>query len=590
MSAYIYYPDGTIVGSDYDDYLYGSSNGEWLLGFKGNDTIRGNGGNDYLEGDDGDDTLEGGSGNDALQGGNGNDTVSFFNTNHGVNANIAFGTSHTLGAGPTDDDTFAGIENISGSFYDDYLQGDEGNNRLDGNAGADVLQGWGGNDVLNGGFGTDTIIGGEGNDRIGGGFDHDYLQGGNGFDTVDYTYSYQGVFVSLTTEESHTLDPAYYVDSDSVYSFEGIAGSYFDDILEGNQVNNVLAGGDGNDRLSGLAGNDMLDGGNGNDILDGGAGGDVFIGGAGIDWVDYSQSANSVGVNLAGGYGNLGDALGDTYTGMENIIGSEYGGGDVLLGDEQSNNIDGRAGNDVIYGHGGDDFINGGDGVDYIDGGTGYDTASFVPPYGGIGPEGPGVSVDLQTGVVSGLGNDGEQIFNVEAVIGTDFDDIISGNAAANDLWGGVNQDRLSGRTGNDRLYGESGNDVLNGGDGDDLLLGGSGRDVMSGNLGHDVFVFGAVSETGTTATTRDIIRDFSKGNDLIDLSAIDANLSTAGDQAFTFIDDDPFFARGSAGQLRSFFSGSNTIIEGDVNGDGVADFQIQLTGNIHLSALDFIA
>src|SRR4051794_18663870 len=53
MSAYIYYPDGTIVGSDYDDYLYGSSNGEWLLGFKGNDTIRGNGGNDYLEGDDG---------------------------------------------------------------------------------------------------------------------------------------------------------------------------------------------------------------------------------------------------------------------------------------------------------------------------------------------------------------------------------------------------------------------------------------------------------------------------------------------------------------------------------------------------------
>jgi len=271
---------------------------------------------------------------------------------------------------------------------------------------------------------------------------------------------------------------------------------------------------------------------------------------------------------------------------MENIIGSEYFAGDVLIGDDLANTIDGRAGNDSIYAKGGNDFINGGDGVDYIDGGTGYDTASFVPPYGGIGPEGPGVSVDLQAGTVSGLGNDGERIVNVEAVIGTDFDDIIAGNEAANTLWGGVNQDHLSGRGGNDRLYGESGNDVMNGGDGGDRLQGGSGRDVMFGGLGHDVFVFGAASETGATATTRDSVGDFTKGEDLIDLSGIDANSHALGNQAFTYIDSDAF--TGSAGQLRSVFAGPSTIVEGDVNGDRVADFQIQLTGNINLSVLDF--
>ena len=78
-----------------------------------------------------------------------------------------------------------------------------------------------------------------------------------------------------------------------------------------------------------------------------------------------------------------------------------------------------------------------------------------------------------------------------------------------------------------------------------------------------------------------------SGGLDKIDLSGIDANTALAGDQAFTFIGTSSF--RGRPGELHTIRVNGVTVIEGDVNGDRIADFQIELSSTINLSVSDFL-
>lgn len=136
-------------------------------------------------------------------------------------------------------------------------------------------------------------------------------------------------------------------------------------------------------------------------------------------------------------------------------------------------------------------------------------------------------------------------------------------------------------------LAGLAGNDRLTGGLGADILRGGGGRDVLVGGAGADDFDFNAISETGKTAATRDGITDFQHRIDDIDLSTIDASTKKAGNQAFKYIGIADFHK--VAGELHYVFRGSNTVVEGDVNGDGRADFQILLTGHKVLTVGDFI-
>lgn len=409
MGASISWPDGTILGTDLDDYLYGTDEGNLMIGFKGNDHIRGNGGGDGLYGYEGNDLLEGGAGSDRIEGGLGNDTASYFNTFHGVIANLEFGTAKTLGAGPVYEDFLVSIENLEGSFYDDHIQGNELHNRLDGVAGNDVLMGWGGDDFLTGGFGVDFVIGGDGTDTVSGGFDNDTLQGNEGFDAVDYSYSYQGMFISLASGEAHALTtisgnfnhtyqatqgtfatltlsttPTFYVDTgssyvdtDSLSGFEKVIGTHFNDVIEGDQNGNVLMGGGGNDKLTGFGGNDTMNGGEGDDFLDGGAGADGFYGGAGIDMVSYRASGNVVGIDLSTGYGKFGDALWDRYFGIENLTGTTHAAGDMLTGNAKANQIEGLGGSDVINGGRGADVLVGGMGRDGLTGGLGTDRFDF---------------------------------------------------------------------------------------------------------------------------------------------------------------------------------------------------------------------
>jgi Ca2+-binding RTX toxin-like protein len=140
------------------------------------------------------------------------------------------------------------------------------------------------------------------------------------------------------------------------------------------------------------------------------------------------------------------------------------------------------------------------------------------------------------------------------------------------------------------RIFAGASDDTLIAGALNDTLYGGLGADLLTGNAGNDVFRYD--SHTESTATSRDHILDLTTG-DKIDLSRVDANSLTAGNQAFSFIGSGAFTGTGaaSAGQLRAqFVSGNDWLIQGDRNGDGVVDMEILVTtGDAHtIIASDF--
>lgn len=127
------------------------------------------------------------------------------------------------------------------------------------------------------------------------------------------------------------------------------------------------------------------------------------------------------------------------------------------------------------------------------------------------------------------------------------------------------------------------GNESVDALGGDDTITGAAGADTVNGGKGADTFVYLAVTDSGITALTRDVIEDFVSGTDKIDLSAIDAVAGTPANDAFAWLTADGAVFTGKAGELRWYSTGSGAdqarILEGDVNGDSIADFQIELSG-----------
>lgn len=134
----------------------------------------------------------------------------------------------------------------------------------------------------------------------------------------------------------------------------------------------------------------------------------------------------------------------------------------------------------------------------------------------------------------------------------------------------------VSGGSGDDSLTGAHADDSLSGGNGADTIQGRWGADVLSGGLGDDRFVYGAADESDAAHT--DLITDLQDQHDHIDLSAIDADAGADGDQAFVLVGS----FGGHAGELTlSYDAGADlTTIAGDVDGDGLADLVIHVSGD----------
>lgn len=169
----------TVHGRAGNDTLYGEGGVDFLYGGTGNDTLYGGDHRDYLYGGSGDDILIGGAWGDYLNGGFGSDTASYETAWAGVRVEMMAPGDNT---GDAAGDEYVSIENLRGSYFDDWLEGDGAMNFIDGLGGDDYLFGWGGNDVLRGGRGTDRLVGGEGDDILVGGPGSDFYLGGLGLD------------------------------------------------------------------------------------------------------------------------------------------------------------------------------------------------------------------------------------------------------------------------------------------------------------------------------------------------------------------------------------------------------------------------
>lgn len=158
----------------------------------------------------------------------------------------------------------------------------------------------------------------------------------------------------------------------------------------------------------------------------------------------------------------------------------------------------------------------------------------------------------------------------IENLTGSRFGDSLTGNELANTIKAGKGDDQVAG------------------GKGKDHLAGGAGADALSGGKSADAFVFLSKGDSTVAAGGRDTIADFRHAqHDKLDLGALDANGHTKADDAFTFIGDDAFSKH--AGELRFAKSGADTLVSGDTNGDGEADFALLVEGNMRLVKGDFI-
>jgi Ca2+-binding RTX toxin-like protein len=347
-----------------------------------------------------------------------------------------------------------------------------------------------------------------------------------------------------------------------------------DDVLNGGTGKDTLSGLAGDDELYGKAGADTLMGGTGDDRLDGGTGADLLVGGDGDDLYFVDNRGDSIVELFHSGAGGI-DTVHSTISlkladNVENL--ALLGTADLsatgnnkakhLVGNEGDNVLDGGRGNDTMEGGLGDDWY-------YVN-----TTLDVVTERGDEGND------TLLASVSRTLGGNFENL----TLIGTgDFN--ATGNSLDNRLIGNGGDNTLSGKDGDDRLLGGVGDDRLRGGSGSDTLTGGAGADRLDGGDGADWFTLANILDS--TAEDTDLIADFSRSDgDKIALGAIDANVLTAGDQAFRFVGKGEF--SGSAGELRYYQSKGDTFVTGDVDGDRHGDFLIEIDRFISFASSDF--
>ncbi|MGO4670630.1 peroxidase family protein [Bosea sp. 2RAB26] len=505
------------------------------------------------------------------------DTVSYANDASGVAVNLLDPTKNT---GIAVGDKYVSIENVTGGSGNDILTGDANANALTGGVGDDLF--------------IATVN--DGNDNY---------AGGAGIDTYDLSATSAGAVVTTSSATSSQIG------NDTLSGIENIIGSQGADTITVNGGVNVIDGQGGNDIIDAGAGIDTVHGGSGDDIITGGTGNDALFGDAGNDSFIYTIGHGADAVD--GGADtdkliitgtNASDTLnvvfsgttltafeGGTITGIEQVtadLGSNSGSGDTLsyagttaavtvnLGAGTASgftsianieNVTGGSGDDSLTGNGGNNTLNGGLGNDTLNGGGGTDTM--------IGGAGDDIYITDGNDTLTEAANQGTDTVrsSVTFTLANNFENLtLTGN-------GNING------TGNNAA------NVIIGNGGNNTLTGGAGNDVMTGGAGSDTFLFNTTNESGVGVGNNDVITDFEgagvAGGDIIDLSAIDANTGSGGNQAFTFIGSAAFSA---AGQVRVIQSGGDTVVQLNTNNNvGTIEMEIKLAGLHSLAAGDFI-
>ena len=259
-------------------------------------------------------------------------------------------------------------------------------------------------------------------------------------------------------------------------------------------------------------------------------------------------------------------------------------GNDILEGGDHDDTLSDGDGNDTVMAGTGHDIVYVDAGNDIYYGGSGIDTLHFAYIHSGsAGSEQVffGIRFDLGSTAAQNLGEFGvDQFFGFEDVTAGFGDDTIFGSNGDNFIGNEGGNDLLDGRGGNDILWGAVGAETFVGGLGQDDIFAGAG----AADTSRDIVRYESLKESGTTATTRDEIFHFTKGQDKIDLSKLDANLGLKGNQAFKVVKG---FTK-AFGEIKLVKSGADTIVQIDGDKDKAVDMTI-FVANAHLTKGDFI-
>ncbi|WP_371153237.1 beta strand repeat-containing protein [Jannaschia sp. 2305UL9-9] len=463
---------------------------ENVIGSTGNDTLSGTGSSNVLNGLQGNDLFVATGGADTYDGGLGNDTVDYSAFSGAITVDL--GIQAQGGGGAASNDTLIEIENVIGTRGDDTITGNAMDNELDGDRG---------NDSLDGGEGNDTLVASSG---------ANIYVGGGGIDVVDYSAFTGGVTVDLSTVA------------------QSGSGAASNDELSG--IENVI-GSAGADRLEGDGGDNLLDGFNGNDTLIATGGADTYVGGNGIDIVDYSVFSGAITVDLnLTAQGGGGAASNDTLVEIEGVVGTS--GDDTITGDALGNVIDGGGGNDNLDGRGGDDTIIASTGADTYDGDAGVDIVDYSAFSGAI-------TVDLNIAAQGGGGAaSNDVLIDIEGVVGTSGNDMLTGDGNANSFDGDGGDDTIDAGGGDDIIIASGGIEVYDGGSGSDTV-------DYSGFTGAITLDLGVTAQSGSGAAGNDSLTDIenaigTQGGDVLTGTSDDNRLDGSGG-------DDTIVATGGA-------------------------------------------
>jgi len=529
---------GNAHGTAAADGIFGGIGDDILTGLTKNDIFHGGLGNDTLIGGVGDDRLDGGKGANVIEGGVGYDVALFDFSDQTLNISIVNkGVPGVLYTVLRDGKAYGSVRNV---------------------------------EVIT------TLIGGKGDDRLGGVYtltkSNHTIVGGDGKDVVvvDLSADTAGKFsggpnngariYNQTTGWQLNIDAAtealeFTGNATGTAAADGVYGGIGADILTGLGGNDVFHGGAGNDTISGGLGNDRLDGGTGANVIDGGDGIDT------AQW-DFSDHINDV-VLVNGGVANT-------------VYGATVGG--IAFGSVK--NVEFLS------------VLNGGAGNDRL-GGV-YTLVSMHHTINGFGGNDVAV-IDLSAdtaGKFSGGPNNGARIynettgfqFNLSNIEAIEFIGNATGTAAANGVFGGKGNDKLTGLTGNDRFSGEDGDDRLRGAGGNDILNGGKGIDtaVFSGKYSAYSFKFNPGSLEVSGPDGNDVLTDiealeFDDGSIGVGVGALGSTVSISADQVTK--------AEGNPGPTAFTFTVSRS---GAVNVVETVNWTVSGTGAIKADGLDF--
>jgi Ca2+-binding RTX toxin-like protein len=438
--------------------------------------------------------------------------------------------------------------------------------------------------LLTGGAGNDTLIGGAGNDFFKGKGGDDFIDGGAGKNRATFSDDPNGVTVSLL-QQGHAQNTG--DGNDTLNHIQDISGGAGNDTLTGDNNANWLWGEGGSDTITGNGGNDLIQVGS---LGTGVIGTVVADAGTGIDTLSFDDNGGgSPGVTfsllLQGSQQVTGDAN-ITATGFENVSGSS--GADTLTGDSNGNILYGGAandtlsggdGNDTLYGDkiyqgaftgqggdgpagandadpgtGGDDILIGGTGNDILDGGEGSNTASYADATSKVV-----VSLLVTTSQNVGGGDGHDTLTNIQDLIGSAFNDTLTGDGNDNTLTGGA---------GNDTFTTGGGNDTVNGGDGDDTAIyNAPGVLIFNGGAGNDT-LDAHLANFDTVWQINDDVENFIGGSGDDTVSTVSPGLTVA--RNFAGGDGDDILSAGAGNDKLDGGTGDDTINISDGGNDTV--------------------